>query len=103
MIDHIDDLVGCKQWITWGKYFNLQEKKQWTIDYIAYILTALSFALISSQLTMTTRTVFPTSTKKSSKNPSKSPIGRNKSNTNNNKKEKVIYMASGSGIPEVIT
>ncbi|CCJ30639.1 unnamed protein product [Pneumocystis jirovecii] len=98
-----NDLVGCKQWITWGKYFNLQEKKQWTIDYIAYILTALSFALISSQLTMTTRTVFPTSTKKSSKNPSKSPIGRNKSNTNNNKKEKVIYMASGSGIPEVKT
>ncbi|KAG5513580.1 hypothetical protein PMAC_001012 [Pneumocystis sp. 'macacae'] len=98
-----NDLVGCKQWITWGKYFNLPEKRQWTTDYIAYILIALSFALVSSQLTMTTRTVFPTSTKKSSKNLSKDPIKKNKNSKNCNKEGKIAYMASGSGIPEVKT
>ncbi|KAG4306003.1 hypothetical protein PORY_000913 [Pneumocystis oryctolagi] len=94
-----DDLIGCKQWITWGKYFNFPKKKQWVMDYIVYILIALSFALISSQLTMTTRTIFPVSTKKSSENLLKNSINED----NNDKTGKVVYMASGSGIPEVKT
>ncbi|EMR11796.1 hypothetical protein PNEG_00222 [Pneumocystis murina B123] len=98
--DNIDDLVGCKQWNTWGKHFNFPRKQQWIIDYLVYIAIALLFALISVQLTMTTRTTFPVSMENSSENLSQNISIKKK---NNSRAEKVAYMASGSGIPEVKT
>ncbi|KAG5439935.1 hypothetical protein PCANB_000217 [Pneumocystis canis] len=98
-----NDLVDCKQWNTWGDYFNMPEKQQWIINYVVYILSALLFALISSQLTMTTRTVFPISTKNSSENLYENNIKGKKNDIDNINTGKVAYMASGSGIPEVKT
>lgn len=95
-----NDLVGCKKWNTWGKYFNRSDKQQWITDYIFYILAALLFALISGQLTMATRTTFPMSSKKLSENLYNT---ESRNNNNNTKTGKVAYMASGSGIPEVKT
>lgn len=94
-----NDLIGCKQWNTWGNFFNRPPKQQWIIDYVVYIIAALSFSLMSSQLTMATRTTFPISQKNSLENLSTNTTKKR----NNTNPGKVAYMASGSGIPEVKT
>lgn len=83
---------SCEAWISWSE-------KYW-VAYLIYILFALLFGLISSGVTMTTRKNLPTAA-------SNFLVGSEQTNphgTTNPKTEgKVLYMASGSGIPEIKT
>jgi chloride channel 3/4/5 len=104
----------CPDWEYWAEVFggiewppnSHFEWTQWSIEYISYIVVAISLALGSSILTLklTASTSFIGRKDSSSIGPhtvsAKTPRGIDPSQTTT---RKVLYFAAGSGIPEIKT
>ncbi|KAH6056714.1 chloride channel protein [Parastagonospora nodorum] len=91
----------CDEWHVWSSYYNK--------SFVVYVALALIFGIISSSATMTTRSELP-SAPTPSKEESLPQIKVNgladdtpPSTPTKRERGKVMYMASGSGIPEIKT
>lgn len=87
------ELEGCEGWHQWAP-------DSWGSAYVIYIAFALLFGIIAGSVTMTTRANLPAVTKVegSEENPEIAATASSISSEG-----KMMYMAAGSGIPEIKT
>lgn len=89
------DEDGCEAWRSWGE-------GSWARTYVVYVAFALLFGLVAGNVTMLTRTKLPAVDDELEDDASGGTgtfPGKDKQNAGG----KMMYMAAGSGIPEIKT
>jgi chloride channel 3/4/5 len=77
-------VTSCPNFVPWGK--------EYTAEFGVYVAFALAFGLVSAGVTMLTKTALPSATTSEDEDGEKAAAAG-----------KTMYMAAGSGIPEIKT
>ncbi|KAG8863296.1 hypothetical protein FRB96_008787 [Tulasnella sp. 330] len=105
--------ISCERWTTWSEVLGPKEgpegphvgDENWMIEYASYTAIALLLAVVSSLLTirLTASTSFVTRKDSAIRGPDFEIEQKTSSPVESARQRKVLYFASGSGIPEIKT
>ncbi|KAL6454690.1 CLCN5 H(+)/Cl(-) exchange transporter 5 [Candida maltosa Xu316] len=94
---------SCKDWISWNSLFNENWLVQFRFDFIIYVALSVILAIFACLVTLTTKISGGSVSEhddKSTKEQRSPPVNQEVKNI---VKPRVIYTATGSGVPEVKT
>ncbi|KAI5950747.1 hypothetical protein KGF54_003821 [Candida jiufengensis] len=94
----------CDNWVSWSIFFNnYRFSDKFRIDYIIYVLLSITLACVACLVTLTTKIIGGLEDENATSNNNEANNEEEHQHQQNPIKPRVIYTATGSGVPEVKT